>query len=103
MSTLVLTLTVLALLSLPILLITLAARRSRVIGRIDASADTPPDPPLSYFRQVFSGDNCASFARYATLLTILTGCFILLYLVLHNHSLPDGAQILSLSAWMTAP
>lgn len=70
---------------------------------LEAAADPTGSGLRAYLRTVFSNDDCASFARYATLITVLTSVGILVYLVLRNHALPDGTQILALSAWMTAP
>ena len=58
---------------------------------------------LQYIRDVFSNDNCASFSRWATLVTVVTGCFCLVHVVRHSHQLPDATALVGLGAWMTAP
>jgi hypothetical protein len=58
---------------------------------------------LGYIGQIFSGENCASFARWATAATISIGCWAMIHLVRLNHKLPDAMEIGALAAWMTAP
>ena len=58
---------------------------------------------LRYLKSVFSGDDCASFARYATAAHVLTGCGCLVYVVLKTHAFPDGGILTGLGGWTIAP
>ena len=58
---------------------------------------------LKYISSVFSNDDCASFSRWATLFTVITGCWCLVHVVRHGHQLPDATALVGLGAWMTAP
>jgi|GEM_PF-2525052 len=58
---------------------------------------------FKWLQDVFSGSDCASFARCATALSVATGCWSLIYLVHTNHALPDPATLTTLAVWMTSP
>lgn len=58
---------------------------------------------FSYIKEIFSSENCASFARWSTGVTVVAGTYSLVHLVRHNHALPDPTQLVALAAWMTAP
>lgn len=58
---------------------------------------------VHYIAQVFDAAGSASFSRWATAVTVLSGVFSMLYLVLHNHALPEPLQIGALAAWMVSP
>jgi hypothetical protein len=58
---------------------------------------------LTWLKGVFSSDSCNSFSRSATALTVVTGAWSLVYLVLKNHDLPDPMKIAALAGWMTSP
>ena len=58
---------------------------------------------IRYIKSVFSDDSCASFARWATAVTVLTSCGCLAYLVITTHALPDATSLGGLSLFATAP
>ena len=56
-----------------------------------------------YLKDVFSGSDSASFARYATAAHVLTGCGCLVYVVAKTHGFPDGGILTGLGAWTASP
>ena len=58
---------------------------------------------LAYLKSVFSADDCASFARWATAVTVLTSCGCLAFVVVKTHALPDATALGGLSVFATAP
>jgi hypothetical protein len=58
---------------------------------------------VEYIAAIFSADNCASFARWATACTVLTGCWAVVNVVRRSGTLPDPVQIAALALWMTSP
>jgi uncharacterized membrane protein (DUF4010 family) len=59
--------------------------------------------PVEYIAAIFSADNCASFARWATACTVLTGCWAVIHLVRRTGALPDPTELAALALWMTSP
>jgi hypothetical protein len=58
---------------------------------------------LHYVREIFDESTPASFSRWATAATVLTGCWAVVHIVRHGHQLPDPLQLGALAAWMVAP
>jgi hypothetical protein len=58
---------------------------------------------FSYIGEIFCSGNVASFARWATVPTIATGCWAVVHVVRSTHTLPDALALAALAAWMTAP
>jgi hypothetical protein len=58
---------------------------------------------LEYLCAIFSSSNVASFSRWATACTVLTGCWAVIHLTRINHALPGPADLAALAFWMTSP
>ena len=58
---------------------------------------------IAYLRSVFSSENAASFARWSTAATVVTGCISVLHVSLTTHHLPDGGALAGMGAFMVAP
>lgn len=59
--------------------------------------------PVEYFLAIFSSSDVASFSRWATFCTVLTGCWVVIHLVRLNHALPGPTDLAALAVWMTSP
>ncbi len=58
---------------------------------------------LKYLQSVFSAEDCASFSRWATAVTVLASCGCLIFVTVTRHALPEAASLGSLSVFATAP
>ena len=56
-----------------------------------------------YICAILSASSVASFSRWATGCTVLTGCWAVIHLTQLNHALPAPADLAALALWMTAP
>ena len=58
---------------------------------------------LKYIQSVFSAEDCASFSRWATAVTVLASCGCVVFVTVKTHALPEAASLGALSVFSTAP